>query len=1165
MSTQTDTSEKISTCGLVFFGLIISLSVATGSVVAADETTLSEPVSPRMVTVPPGALIVDPQSKPFPTEPEGLGGQVVTPPPAKTPEPDPTIQLDKVDDGQSIDSQQLLEDFAAEAPIDQLSDPDQNFPGINTGSGPPDTVHDVGPNHVIQQTNGDLWQIFDKQGNDVTPGGGPASFFNLWRPGGTSDGNPATICDDNTNGNRNTKGDPIVVYDHLADRWLISEFAHDGPGNSSTATNFAMCIAISQTSDPTDNTWYLYDIPTPRFPDYPKFGVWPDGYYMSTYESADGLGVYVFDRAAMLQGQAVQFFRTFIPRLGAAGVRDTRILPADLDGPPPPDGTPNFWVRTVDDQQDTGDARDRIEIYEAQVDWNNLTFAFPLVADLDVADGLVPFDTMTCSRNGGAAAQPFRDCIPTPNGGTVDALSNRPMMQLKFRNFGGGDYRMVFNQTIDVQGSLPNGLGITPTAEVAGIRWYELQDDGGGWAIRQQGTYAPQPIVVADESELLHRWMGSAAMDRFGNIGLGYSVVNSDSDAGQQVHPGISYTGRSDADPLNLLPQGEKDIRVGETSTALLGGRWGDYSAMTVDPVDDCTFWYTTHVTNGDNGPLNDLNRTQIASFRFGDCSLDVSISKSDSQDPVIAGTQLTYTLTVANSGLLDASNVVVTDTLPSGVTFVSDSLPAPECDTTAAPVLTCSLGDLAAGESNSFTISVLVDSDILFGPDAPIEIENTALVEVDQHDNDPSNNEVTEVTQVNELADLVVTKLCKPDGPAPAGSTANCEMFVSNNGPSGARNVTLVDTHVSDGSFTITTVDTDPPSGSCNISGDTVTCDLGDIDAGDSIQVVVELTSNDAVDVNDTVTVSSGTPDSNATNNTDEGSVSFEGSADLSIVKTDAPDPVIIGNQLTYDLTVSNAGPSAAVNVVVEDILPAGVVIDNVSSSAGTCNAGEPGDAAQPTTCTFDSIASGANETMQIVVTVPASVGPTLINDAQVSSDTPDPNNANDLATTQTTVIGADIWIDKTGNFPTGNPSGTILYFLTVYNAPGCSADDPQVCGTGGPQDASDIIVVDTLPSTPKKLIVEFVSEQCSYDETAHQVTCTEPVLASGASVTFEIQASAKGNLGNITNVVDVTSSTTDPDLGNNHDELLMTVQGGTGDPGGPGGGRGRGGNPNN
>ena len=213
----------------------------------------------------------------------------------------------------------------------------------------------------------------------------------------------------------------------------------------------------------------------------------------------------------------------------------------------------------------------------------------------------------------------------------------------------------------------------------------------------------------------------------------------------------------------------------------------------------------------------------------------------------------------------------------------------------------------------------------------------------------------------------------------------------------------------------------------------------FGDIDAAGSVSVVVDVSSNDGVDVNDKVTVSSDTPDPDTANNMDEGSLSFVGSADLSITKTDSPDPVIIGDQLTYDIEVTNNGPSDAVNVVVRDVLPSGVTIDSVSA-AGTCNAGEPGDPTQPTVCNFDTIASGDSASMQIVITVPAIVGPTLINDAEVSSDTADPDNSNNLASTQTAVIGADIWVDKTSNFPTGNASGTIIYFLTVYNKDGCS-----------------------------------------------------------------------------------------------------------------------------
>ena len=291
----------------------------------------------------------------------------------------------------------------------------------------------------------------------------------------------------------------------------------------------------------------------------------------------------------MLLGFAAGFMKTTIPALGAPGVRDTRILPADLDGSLPPGGRPpSFFVRTVDGQQDPGNPTDRIEVYEALPDWVQLTFSFSLIDTLAPA----PFQTMLCNRNGGG----FRDCIPQPTvaTNTVDALSNRPMMQLKYRNFGSFE-TMVFNQTIDTSGSVPFVLGFTPTDEVAGIRWYELQKSGGPWTIHQQGTFAPQPLGAPAERQLLHRWMGSAAMDKDGNIAVGYSVTNSDPD--QPVFPSIRYTGRRFDDPLDLLPQGEQIILSGTNAqTQGLGARWGDYSALSVDPVDDCTFG-TRHIS----------------------------------------------------------------------------------------------------------------------------------------------------------------------------------------------------------------------------------------------------------------------------------------------------------------------------------------------------------------------------------------------------------------------------------------------------------------------------------------------------------------------------------------------------------------------------------------
>src|SRR5262249_48627446 len=233
---------------------------------------------------------------------------------------DPAIQLDTRDIGELSEG---------------LSEPEVNIPGLTSGANPPDTGGDVGPNHFVQMVNATQFQLWDKQGKGLTP---PVVLAHL-RPVGD-------FC------RLFSSGDPIVVYDHLAARWLLSQL-------SLPPEPFSFhCIAISQTPDPTAGTWFLYTFNVG--PDYPKFGVWPDGYYMSSFEGPN-LGIYVFEREKMLLGEPARRIKTTIPSLmPLPGVRETRILPSDLDGLPPPDGTPNFFVRTVDDQQDIVDQTDRI-------------------------------------------------------------------------------------------------------------------------------------------------------------------------------------------------------------------------------------------------------------------------------------------------------------------------------------------------------------------------------------------------------------------------------------------------------------------------------------------------------------------------------------------------------------------------------------------------------------------------------------------------------------------------------------------------------------------------------------------------------------------------------------------------------------------------------------
>jgi uncharacterized repeat protein (TIGR01451 family) len=976
-----------------------------------------------------------------------------------------------------------------------------NFPGMTSGASPPDTNMDVGPNHVVQMVNGAVtsFEVWDKQGNDLS--GGPLDFGGLW-PGGN-------ICNSEA-------GDPIVVYDHLADRWLLSQFAGSG-------ANSAMCIAISQTPTPLPaNGFFLYSIPLTVFPDYPKFGVWPDAYYMSSYESPN-LGAFAFERERMLNGQAAGFVKFTISALSGSR-RDTRMLPSDLDGPAPPDGTPNFFFHSVDDLQDSSNPTDRLEIYSFKVDWTNpVASSFTLANTIDGTSTppLAPFNTMACNRNG----QGIRDCIPQADtADTLDALSNRPMMQLKFRTMSSSDFRIVVNQTIDVSGSIPAMLGITVTKEVAGVRWYELQNTSGNWVIRQQGTFAAQPLNATTEGDLLHRWMGSAAIDRFGNIALGYSIVNNADNDGVlnnagEVYPGIRYTGRRFDDPLNLLQQGENIILNGTTPQVFNDAtdnpqRWGDYSAMTVDPVDDCTFWYTTQVANG---------VTRIGSFRFDNCGTDLAITKTASPSPATAGGQLTYTISVSNNGPLDATNVRVIDTLPAGASFVTNT---DSCVEAPVGTLTCSLGTLVSGTSKSFDIQVQLSSSL--ASSGSTSITNTASVQADQADPNPSNNQTSVTTIVGASADISVSKVCKPDGPAPAGSTAFCNIIVSNAGPSDAQNVMVSDLLSSTITPTITL-----GSGSCVISSNPIVCNVGTLPRGGSALITINVTSNNPGDVNDTAMVSSSTPDPNPSNNSATGHISFSAVADLSIAKVasanSASCPFCAGTNLTYTIAATNAGPSTATGVVIKDTIPAQVAVVSVTPSVGSCTAGIPGNPLQPLTCTVGNLAASATATVTVVATVSSNVanGTVINNNASVSSGVADPNNANNSATAAVTVIArGDLAIAKTSDQSVYKPSSIITYTVAVTN--------------NGPSDSLAVVVTDNLPTTMQAL---YQSDTGGCTKSGLTLTCNLGNMPVGTSKSFLIRELVKGSRGLVSNTATVTSATTDPNSANNSSTRVVTI----------------------
>jgi len=434
--------------------------------------------------------------------------------------------------------------------------------------------------------------------------------------------------------------------------------------------------------------------------------------------------------------------------------------------------------------------------------------------------------------------------------------------------------------------------------------------------------------------------------------------------------------------------------------------------------------------------------------------SADLAITKT-APSPATAGQHLTYTIGVTNNGPDAASKVVVTDNLPGSETFLSSTGGCVESPLGSGK-LRCPQADMANGTSVSFTIEVLVHSNATVGG-GPTSISNTATVTSGEAvDPNPANNSATSVVVVNDLADIVVSKIC--DATVPAGQTAHCTVFVDNTGPSDARSVTLTDKSTSSGTFSVT-ADT-PSQGTCTPPASTFTCALGTIPAGSvstpgRATVQISYTANDAQTINDLASAVSATPDPDTTNNSASSNIAYTAVADLAITTlTSSPNPVNAGTNLTYNSTVKNNGPSQAVHVVFRQTIPAGTTVVSVTSNpAGTpCQAGVPGDPTSPATCGFDVMASGSTRSITVVVNVNPQTTGTLHSDANVSSDSFDPNNSNNFAHNDTNVsVLGDITLGMTES-PNPVVSGRSMTFTaTITNS--------------GPSTARGISLTETLP----------------------------------------------------------------------------------------------------
>ena len=462
------------------------------------------------------------------------------------------------------------------ANFEGLSNQD-NFNIFGGRVNPPDPVGDVGPNHYVEMINL-VYGVYSKSGTLLL---GPVDTGTLWADF------PVTDCTD-------PSGDPVVVYDQVADRWLLSQFTTAGP-------TYYECIAISQTGDPT-GAYYRYAFSTGlNFPDYPKLGVWKDSYILTTREFGPtveyGIGVYGLEKNKMLNGEpkarAVSFFLdgnnpAILPLVGDG------LLPPDMDGKQKPkEDAPAPIVGTQDDDYVYGATFDALNIWDLDVHWNVTPIAsLELAAQLPVAE----FDSdFPC-------APTSRDCLPQPGitdpAQFLDILSyrQRPTYRLAYRNFKSYE-SMVTNQSVEA------------APGVAGVRWYEIRRTNGVYTLYQQGTVNPNDGV--------HRWMGSIAQDKKGNAALGYSVVN-----GTTVYPGIRYTGRLAGDPSGQMSLGEGTVINGSGVQRSTNSRWGDYTSLNVDPVDDCTFWYVNEYYTL-AGQLSSTAgwQTRIASFKLPGCS----------------------------------------------------------------------------------------------------------------------------------------------------------------------------------------------------------------------------------------------------------------------------------------------------------------------------------------------------------------------------------------------------------------------------------------------------------------------------------------------------------------------------------------------------------------
>jgi len=522
------------------------------------------------------------------------------------------------------------------SPNVNMPSPLQTFAGMtqNLGCGgclPPDTDGDVGPNHYMQSVNSSI-RIHDKTGNVLA---GPITYNSFFSALGTS-----TAC-----GNNQNQGDGVVFYDHIADRWVVSDFAFPAfPG-----TSFYQCIGVSKTSDPVAGGYWLYAVQVDPananfIGDYPKFGLWPDAYYLSVNlfsnnTTFNGVRLYALDRNAMINGGAANTIAFTITTADVGA--EYSLLPATFrTGSAPAAGQPEMFM-SINSSAVGGTIENQVFVRRFHADFTtpaNSTFG---VGATHSPDGVITVNNFV------DAFDNTGDTTIVPNGTAIatqflDTLGDKLMYPLIYQNLGGVE-------SIYSSHSINNNQG--GTGPVA-VRWYQFNVTGN--------TIPATPVqqqTFDGGADGLWRWMPSINVDWQGNLSIGYSASST------TVDPGIRYAGRLASDPLNTLAQGEAIMTPGTGHQTSTSGRWGDYSSMFVDPADGCTFYHTNEYYSATSGAAWN---TRVGSFKFPGCTASPvptptptpTPSPTPSPTPVGSTGPVTVTATAGTVGPTDYPTV---------------------------------------------------------------------------------------------------------------------------------------------------------------------------------------------------------------------------------------------------------------------------------------------------------------------------------------------------------------------------------------------------------------------------------------------------------------------------------------------------------------------------